>query len=814
MAHMSLLYGTICFSHDSWLENRSKGSRWFGIDSISNPSRYPFPLRRRVVEYLHDKINTNEWIDQTFMNFQIENATPFLNRLEKELNPPQFQAVTYTDGPLLVLAGAGSGKTRVITYRIAYLIAVKRLAPWNILAVTFTNKAAGEMKERVDVILRHSLRGLWLGTFHSLCARILRYDGKAIGIDPRFSIYDTTDQGAAIKRAMAVCNVSPKEAKPAAILAMISKAKNRLEWPEQFEENARDEYEVRAARVYKTYQAILRENNALDFDDLLIEAVRLLLHKPEVGETYQKRFQHILVDEYQDTNHPQYLFLRELAKHHNRICAVGDDDQSIYRWRGADIRNILEFERDFSNVKIIRLEQNYRSTRNILAAAGHLVQQNSGRHKKTLWTDKEDGEKLGIVRLPDEISEAIWILNEVSRLYTEKSTPYGRMAVFYRTNVQSRLFEEECIKRGVPYRLIGNIAFYERKEIKDVLAYCRLLINPADMVSFQRIVNLPKRKLGAKAVQCLMDYASLMKLPILKAAKTIREEKHEATIHPTTRERFYLFSTLFQKWHSQTKTLSLPTLIETIVNDCGYSAMLEEDNDPQSQARLDNIHEFITAAMQFEKRFDAEIPSPVDTIVKLAAFLENVALVSQIDQLQEGEDALILMTLHGAKGLEFPYVFIAGMEEGLFPHSKSLDSKEAIEEERRLCYVGITRGQMRVVLTHVESRRLYGRSEWTRPSRFLQEIPDRFVEELCWSDAKPSLYHPPGVMEAFVSFGGDSGDWRKEQFEPGDMVNHRSFGFGVVLGVEGEGGRARVTVDFQEIGKKTVIQEFAKLTKV
>ncbi len=737
----------------------------------------------------------------------MNHSTQIEQHLKKELNQPQFEAVTYTDGPLLVLAGAGSGKTRVITYRIAYLVEALRLAPWNVLAMTFTNKAAGEMKERVDRLLGKSLRGLWLGTFHSLCARILRYEGKQIGIDPNFTIYDSTDQGAAIKRAMGLCDISQKTLKPALVSSLISKAKNRFEWPEQFEENIRDQYDYHVARIYKVYYKILRDNNALDFDDLLIEAVRLMLHKPEVCETYQKRFQHILVDEYQDTNYPQYLLLRELAKGHNNICAVGDDDQSIYRWRGATLRNILEFERDFPGVKIVRLEQNYRSTKNILSAAGKLVLKNKGRHKKTLWTEKEEGEKLGIVQLPDEISEAMWVIGEASRLHEEQKTPYGHIAVFYRTNSQSRVFEEECIKRGIPYHLIGNIAFYERKEIKDVLAYCRLMVNPADTVSFQRIVNVPRRKLGSKSVQQLFEYAALMKSPILKAAKAIRNEQQEASINRTARDQFARFASMFEHWHSKSKEYSLSQLVETIVQESGYKQMLEEDNDPQSQARLDNINEFISAADQFEEDYEADVTTPIDAVVKLEAFLEKVALISQIDQLDENTDALILMTLHGAKGLEFPYVFLSGMEEGLFPHFKSLDSAEALEEERRLCYVGITRGQNRVYLTHADSRRLYGKQEWTRPSRFLREIPAKFVEKISWSVLGPSVEKTFKKEECPQKFD-------LEDLMPGDMVNHRSFGFGVVIEVEGEGGKARITVDFQNFGKKTLIQEFARLTKV
>ncbi len=511
------------------------------------------------------------------MNYQIRDPEAFKQRLAKELNPHQYKAVTSTGGPLLVLAGAGSGKTRVITYRIAYLIAVENLAPWNILAMTFTNKAAGEMRERVDHLLGTSLRGLWLGTFHSICARILRYEGKHIGISPRFTIYDTSDQSGLIKRIMTALGINQKEINPSLVLSSISNAKNRFERPEQFEETANDKKEKRIARIYQEYQKTLRDNNALDFDDLLIETVQLLTHSPDAGATYRKRFHHILVDEYQDTNTPQYLILRELAQGHNNICAVGDDDQSIYRWRGASIRNILEFEKDFSGVQVIRLEQNYRSTKNILAAADHLVKLNKGRHPKTLWTESEEGEKLGVVQLPDEISEAFWVINEAEKLHKEKKVPFGQIAIFYRTNFQSRLFEEECIKRGIPYRLVGNIAFYERKEIKDILAYCKLLLNPADQVSFQRVVNLPRRKLGTKSVQNLFNFAALLKTPILEAAKLVANEEYESNISRPARQNFAGFARLFNRWLSHAKDSTLAELINNIVTESGYRSMLEED---------------------------------------------------------------------------------------------------------------------------------------------------------------------------------------------------------------------------------------------
>ena len=491
-------------------------------------------------------------------------------RLISELNKPQLESVTYTDGPLLVLAGAGSGKTRVIAYRIAYLIAVKNLAPWNVLAVTFTNKAAQEMKERVESILGASARGIWIGTFHSICARMLRYAGPKIGIESTFTIYDRADQNAAIKRAMTELNIKSIELKPALALNIISKAKSRFEWPAEFEANARDENDFIAAKIYKTYQRILRENNALDFDDLLMETVRLLIDKPEIADIYRKRLQYILVDEYQDTNHPQYLFLRELAKERRQICAVGDDDQSIYRWRGATIRNILEFEKDYPQVKKVRLEQNYRSTKTILAAASHLVKRNKQRHDKTLWTNREKGEKINVIELPDEMAEAYWICEEIQRLHNQNQIPYSQFAVFYRVNAQSRVFEEECVRRQMPYQLIGATAFYQRKEIKDVIAYCQLLLNPADVVAFQRIINVPRKKLGEKTVAKLLAYATRIHAPILYAAVRVNDPQSESDIPPPARAAFARFAKQFAFWKKYADEYPLDKLIDDIVARSGY----------------------------------------------------------------------------------------------------------------------------------------------------------------------------------------------------------------------------------------------------
>lgn len=745
------------------------------------------------------------------------NIDEFLYIVEHELNPPQREAVTYLDGPLLVLAGAGSGKTRVISYRIAYLLAKGGLAPWNILAVTFTNKAAREMQERVSALIGRSTRGLWIGTFHSICARLLRQDGKGIGVDPNFSIYDRSDQIAAVKRARAKCNLDAvKKLTPGGIIHEISKAKSRFQWPEQYKEKASDEYQDWISRIYTEYQKILRENNALDFDDILMQAVLLITKHPEIGDVYRTRFQYVLVDEYQDTNRPQYLLLKELARDSRRICVVGDDDQSIYRWRGADIQNILSFQKDYPEAHSVRLEQNYRSTKNILDAAWSVVSHNRQRHEKKLWTEKSEGEKVGIVGLPDENSEAYWVCDWIQKIQTEKKIPHGHFAIFYRVNAQSRLFEEECVRRGIPYTIVGATAFYERKEIKDALAYARLLLNPSDQVSFERIINEPKRKLGAASMKKLIDFAERVHLPILSAALKAKEAGVNSGLSLATQLAFHQFASLYERWRAAANEVSLTVLLDKILNESGYLAMLADSKDLQDEAREENLRELINAAGQFEENMERETSAPPNALIALQGFLENSALISDVDGLKDSNDAVALMTVHSAKGLEFPYVFLAGMEEGLFPHQRSLqsDSIEEIEEERRLCYVGITRAKERVFLSYASSRRLYNTREMTIPSRFISEIPKQNKEVISWSTfASADANNDDFTIENEIASSVKKFKI-EERFSPGDTVTHRTFGFGVVLNVVGEPPKLYITVDFQSSGQKTLAQEFAKLKKV
>ncbi len=734
----------------------------------------------------------------------------FIKKIQNDLNPPQQEAATYTRGPMMVLAGAGSGKTRVITYRITYLIHDLDIPPWNILAVTFTNKAADEMKERVGQLLHGSPRGLWIGTFHSICARILRMDGKEMGIDPQFTIYDRGDQVATIKQAVERRKISSKNLKPNVILNAISRAKSNYLTPAQWKNKMESDRDEIIVDIYEEYQKVLKKNNALDFDDLLMKTVLLLEQHEKVRKIYSQRFRHIMVDEYQDTNHLQYMMIKLLGEQHQNVCVVGDDDQSIYRWRGATIRNILDFEKDYPKAKKIKLEQNYRSTQTILSAATALVRHNKGRHEKTLWSASTEGEKIGVVRLPEESSEAYWIGDQIQTLHEEEKVPYHDIAIFYRTNAQSRLFEEECMHRRIPYHVVGAVAFYERKEIKDILAYCRLLVNPADTVSFLRIVNEPKRKLGKVSTGKLLDFADRYDLPILEAARQAREAGMQTNMAAKTCEAFYQFAHLFQHWKNQYRDMSLGELMEAIMKDSGYRDMFESSRDPQEAARLENLDEILNAAAKFGEELQRESDSTVDAITAMETYLQDVSLVSDTDNLDVTEDTLTLMTLHSAKGLEFPYVFITGIEHGLLPHKNSIYDPEALEEERRLCYVGITRAQRKIFMTYAECRRMYGNTEITTPSEFLDEIPKEYLEEVHWRgydiQEEAAINRELQRAQTFAPY--------DDHFQAGDMVNHRSFGFGVVTGIEGEGPSARITIDFQEIGKKVLIQEYAKLQKV
>ncbi len=731
-----------------------------------------------------------------------------------ELNDPQYEAVTCEGGPMLVLAGAGSGKTRVITYRIAYLIRVLKIKPWRILAVTFTNKAAGEMRHRVEQLLGGSARQVWLGTFHSTCVRILRKEITRLGYPQEFVIYDRADQLAVLRRCLKALNFSEKEMKPNAALSQISKAKQRLLTPAEYSLDPGGDWQEAVGRVYELYQDTLYENGAVDFDDLLMLVVKLFRDNSDLAREYSERFDHILVDEYQDTNLAQYLIVRELAKASGNICVVGDDDQSIYSWRGAMIENILGFERDWKETQVIRLEQNYRSTAHILNAAGGLIQFNKNRKRKKLWTDGDDGERVKIVGVPEDAGEAHWVAQRVKELRTQKHYRYADFAVFYRTNAQSRSFEQAFNQQGIPHVVIGGTAFYERKEVKDLLAYLRLIVSPGDRVAFERIVNVPRRGVGGKSLQVIFEFSNRMGIPIVEAA--YQAERCDG-ITAAACKGLCAFGSMISAWREDSVTEPVMKLLERVLKESGYQTMLEEDRDPQAEARLENIKELVSAVVEAADAMQEEAPEPLSTFEVFATFLNDIALVTDVDNLK-GEDRVALITLHSAKGLEFPVVFLTGFEEGLIPHNNAInarDTKSAVEEERRLCYVGMTRAMHILYLIYAHTRMIFGRSQMSMTSSFLNEIPREHVEHL----ALESGYAPEsrlGVQTYSHQSLFDSGSSRSVHlnFSAGDTVHHRTFGLGVVLEVRAQNGDAKVDVDFQNVGKKTLLQSFAKLKKV
>jgi len=702
--------------------------------------------------------------------------------LFQDLNPPQREAVTHPGGPLLILAGAGSGKTRVLAYRVAYLLRHQSIAPARILAVTFTNKAANEMRERVDRLVGTAVaRAIWIGTFHHICSRILRRNGDRVGVGRNFLIFDEDDQRAVIRQCLKDLGLDERRFPPAVVLALIDRAKNEGVDHLAYAERANGWYEEVVARVFNAYQRTLREQNALDFDDLLLEVVRLFGEAAEVKEEYQDRFQHVLVDEYQDTNRAQYLIIRTLAEKHRNICVVGDDDQSIYGWRGADVRNILEFEQDYLDATIVKLEQNYRSTKTILQAAGEVIQHNPHRHRKALWTANPAGEPIVLYEAFDGHDEARFVVDEIARL--RDGLRYRDFVVLYRTNAQSRLFEEQCLRAGIPYTIVGGVRFYERKEIRDIIAYLRLALIPADDASLTRIINVPRRGIGDVSFGRLEAYARGHGLSVLEAmAQPEALEDLPKAAQRTAAELVDLIARLRDR-ASRVRTTDL---IDAAIVETGYQAMLEAEGTDEAYSRLENLRELVTVAKEFEDVTGEE---------GLNAFLQHLALVTDLDTWQEQVDRVTLMTLHSAKGLEFAVVFLAGLEEGLFPHARALEEAEGLEEERRLCYVGMTRAKQHLYLSHARTRTIFGSTMPGVPSRFLEEVPAELV-------TKPTPA-PPAVT------------WMEEErdipsFAVGDHVRHASFGEGRVLGVEGEGVRAVVTVQFAQ-GVKQLALGYAPL---
>ena len=728
-----------------------------------------------------------------------------MNSLLTGLNKEQQQAVQHTEGPLLILAGAGSGKTKVLTVRIAHLLA-QGVNPYEILAITFTNKAAKEMKSRVEGLVGDVANRIWLSTFHSFCAKFLRFElDNFLGYNSNFTIYDTSDSQAVIKAALKTLNLDDKYYPVGAMIGAISDAKNKLLFASDFRKQARDFYQQKVADVYEYYERELRKNNALDFDDLLLVAVKLLQSNEAVLDKYSKRFRYVMIDEYQDTNHAQYLLAKLLSSYWKNIAVVGDADQSIYAWRGADIQNILDFEKDYPNCTSIKLEQNYRSTKIILDAANAVIENNEGRPKKNLWTDKTEGAKIQHFTAQSEHEEAAFIGDTIAKKHDIHGIPYGDMAILYRTNAQSRVLEEALIKRALPYTMVGGTKFYDRKEIKDVLAYLRVLYNPFDDLSLLRIINVPKRSIGATTVAKLQDYARANGTSLFM---TLTQLHLVDTIKGKTKEKLEEFGILIFTLVAEMEDKTVLDILESILDRTGYLAQLEESTDPQDQARAENIGELLSVAKDFQDT------NPTGTVED---FLEQVALVNDVDSFEQEESKVTLMTLHAAKGLEFPIVFLGGLEEGLFPHSRTLMNPEEIEEERRLAYVGITRAEKELYISNATTRTVFGRTSSYLPSRFIDEIPEELVDGLRAKRKVPDdiKRHVPQHMSVTsrpvtkpIVRNEVIADWKV-----GDTAIHSKWGNGKVINVAGEGAGMKLTIEFPTQGVRVVMAKFAPVKK-
>ncbi|WP_288642086.1 DNA helicase PcrA [uncultured Megasphaera sp.] len=733
-----------------------------------------------------------------------------MNPIFDTLNDRQCEAVKHTEGPLLITAGAGSGKTKVLTCRIAHLLELG-VAPYRILAITFTNKAAKEMKERVTNLVGAQADSIWLSTFHSFCAKLLRFEVDGFhGYTRNFTIYDSSDQLVLVKDCLKKLNLDDKQFMPRSVLGTISSAKNVLMDAKAFAAKASDFYEQKVADVYALYQEKLRENNAVDFDDLLFLAVRLLQEKEEVREKYQSRFQYILVDEYQDTNHAQYALTKILAARWRNICVVGDADQSIYAWRGADIRNIIDFTRDYPDAASIKLEQNYRSTKTILHAANAVIDNNESRPKKTLWTENPAGNKIIHYQAQTEHDEADYIAGVIYNRHEISHEPYGDMAILFRTNAQSRVLEEKLMRYAIPYTMVGGTKFYDRKEIKDVLAYLRLLYNPEDSLSLTRIINVPKRNIGATTMEHVAAYAEEQGISLFEALSSTDE------IPVTKRARTSLenFAAMIFDLLNDIEGKDVLSLIETVIKQTGYGDMLdkEAEHDPQGESRKENVGEFLSVAKDY-------MDSNPDG--NLQDFLENVALVSDVDDFESSDSKVTLMTLHAAKGLEFPVVFLTGLDEGLFPHSRTLLDPAQVEEERRLAYVGITRAERQLYVTNAITRTMYGRISAYMPSRFLAEIPPQLMEDYHRKSAMPQSRTTavPGKQRVSILTKPVASSLPKKHavtdtFAKGDKVRHKIWGIGTVLDVIGEGPNMQMKIQFPTKGVRQVVVKYAPLEKI
>ena len=737
------------------------------------------------------------------------------------LNPPQREAVAQTEGPVLILAGAGSGKTRVLTHRIAYLMDEKGVNPWNILAITFTNKAAQEMRERVDKLVGFGSESIWVSTFHSACVRILRRHIDNLGYDTNFTIYDTDDQKSLMKDVCRKMNIDTKIYKERSLLAQISHAKDELLTPDDMEMKAAGDYNMKkVASVYREYQAALRKNNALDFDDLIVKTVELFEKCGAVLEYYQERFKYIMVDEYQDTNTAQFKFISLLAQRYQNLCVVGDDDQSIYKFRGANIGNILGFEHVFPDARVIRLEQNFRSTRNILNAANQVIVNNTERKAKTLWTENEEGSKVHFRQFLNAYEEAEYVAGEIGKLKRNGLGNYRDCAILYRTNAQSRIFEEKFIAANIPYKLVGGVNFYARKEIKDLLCYLKTINNARDDLAVQRIINVPKRGIGATTLGRVQDYADNMGISLYEALRVAEEVPSIGR----SLSKIDGFVTFIQMLKSKADVMTVEEILQEVIDSTGYVAELEAEDTEESRARIENIDELISKTVAYQEAMEEQ-----NQPATLSGFLEEVALVADIDTVDPDQDYVLLMTLHSAKGLEFPKVFMVGMEDGIFPSHMTISYGDdgEMEEERRLCYVGITRAMKDLTLTCAQQRMIRGETQYNRVSRFVREIPRELVdlghtiqekkpkvEELIPTPAKYSKmkeilqgrnYKP----REFKVTKANSLD-----YEVGDTVRHIKFGVGIVKEIV-EGGRDyEVTVEFDKVGVKKMFASFAKLKKI
>ena len=732
------------------------------------------------------------------------------------LNREQQEAVLHVDGPLLILAGAGSGKTRVLTYRIAHLIDECGVNPWNILAITFTNKAAGEMRERVDKIVGYGSESIWVSTFHSTCVRILRRYIDRLGYDTNFTIYDTEDQKTVMKSVCQKLQLDSKLYKERMLLNVISHAKDEYISPNEFLLEAKGDFrQEKIAQAYVEYQKELKKNNALDFDDLLVKTVELFQSCPDVLEYYQNRFRYIMVDEYQDTNTVQFKFISTLARQYRNLCVVGDDDQSIYKFRGANIRNILDFEKVFPDAKVVKLEQNYRSTQNILNAANGVIANNRGRKEKALWTENEQGEPILFQQFQNGYEEAEYVSGEISKKVRKGEAEYQDFAVLYRTNAQSRLFEEKFLYANIPYKIVGGVNFYSRKEIKDILAYLKTIDNGKDDLAVRRIINVPKRGIGNVTLAKVQAYADSRDISFFEAL----EEAGEIPGLGKAALKIQPFVHLIHEMRLSLADMSMQDLIQAILDKTGYAEELKNEDTDESKARLENIDEFINKAVTYEE--GAEEPN-------LSGFLEEVALVADIDSAEDGDNRVLLMTLHSAKGLEFPYVYLAGMEDGLFPSYMSIaadDPTEEIEEERRLCYVGITRAMKELTITCARCRMVRGETQYNNVSRFVREIPSELLARKSVMPREPKKPEVPQntsyqkAKEAFRTKTFDPQQFKvvkadKLDYTVGDQVSHVKFGKGTVLEIT-EGGRDyEVKVDFERFGVKKMFASFAKLKKV